>query len=104
MAAALPGGMSQVDIDLMASLSVDNPELSVDELRLDPPADTVQSGQLVAPEPSRRGSHALGVLKRAWQPEEDAKLLALIQEQGPRRWGIIASHLPGRVGKQCRER
>jgi len=52
----------------------------------------------------RRGSSALGVLKRAWRPDEDETLLTLIVEHGPRWWSVIAAHLPGRVGKQCRER
>jgi hypothetical protein len=29
---------------------------------------------------------------------------ALVNQYGPRKWSAIASHLPGRVGKQCRER
>lgn len=45
-----------------------------------------------------------GVVKIAWTNEEDNHLLQLVQEHGPRRWSIIASQLPGRVGKQCRER
>ena len=28
----------------------------------------------------------------------------LVHELGPRRWSAIAAQLPGRVGKQCRER
>ena len=45
-----------------------------------------------------------GVMKRAWLAEEDTLLLVLVKEHGPRRWSVIAAHLPGRVGKQCRER
>merc|ERR1719382_5407 len=50
------------------------------------------------------GSKGIGVMKRAWLSEEDVQLLQLVQEHGPRRWSVIASQLPGRVGKQCRER
>ena len=39
-----------------------------------------------------------------WTPEEDAKVKALVKELGPKKWSIIASNLPGRIGKQCRER
>ena len=46
----------------------------------------------------------LGVMKRAWAPEEDQRLLELVEEFGPRRWSVIANNLQGRVGKQCRER
>ena len=44
------------------------------------------------------------VVKRAWTAEEDAQLLRLVEEHGPRRWSVIAAQLYGRVGKQCRER
>lgn len=47
-------------------------------------------------------------LKRGpWAPEEDRKLRQLVAQQGGVqhvKWTEIASHLPGRLGKQCRER
>ena len=46
-----------------------------------------------------------GVLsKTPWTNTENKKLIDLVHEYGPKRWSIIATHLPGRVGKQCRER
>lgn len=36
--------------------------------------------------------------------QEDAKVLELVSSYGAKRWSLIASHLPGRIGKQCRER
>ena len=45
-----------------------------------------------------------GVFKRAWTAEEDAKLLQLGKDHGAQSWSVIADKLPGRVGKQCRER
>ena len=42
--------------------------------------------------------------KRAWTEEEDKQLLDTVDKLGPQRWSLIASHLKGRVGKQCRER
>lgn len=54
-------------------------------------------------EGSSKGGSA-GVMKKAWRPEEDAQLMALVTEMGPAHWSIIASYLEGRVGKQCRER
>lgn len=39
-----------------------------------------------------------------WKPDEDAKLLELVQNFGPRSWAAIAVALQGRSGKQCRER
>jgi len=44
------------------------------------------------------------VQKVAWTPEEDAILLELVAEHGPQKWSVIAMHLEGRIGKQCRER
>ncbi|GAB5371014.1 hypothetical protein AAMO2058_001542600 [Amorphochlora amoebiformis] len=42
--------------------------------------------------------------KRSWKKQEDDLLKALVAKHGPRRWSVIAQHLPGRIGKQCRER
>lgn len=42
---------------------------------------------------------------KAWTKEEDAKLLRLVQSmQMPMKWSVVAHNLPGRTGKQCRER
>ena len=43
-------------------------------------------------------------LKRVWTPEEDAVLMNKINTLGLVNWNVIASDLPGRTGKQCRER
>lgn len=47
-----------------------------------------------------------GLIKGPWTPEEDSILLSLISRYGVGkiRWCDIALHLPGRIGKQCRER
>lgn len=42
--------------------------------------------------------------KGAWTDEEDQKLVELVKEHGPKKWTHIAQQLPGRIGKQCRER
>lgn len=42
--------------------------------------------------------------KGAWKKEEDDKLDLLVKEHGPKKWSLISAHLPGRIGKQCRER
>ncbi|RHY31469.1 hypothetical protein DYB32_003473 [Aphanomyces invadans] len=44
-----------------------------------------------------------GLIKGHWTPEEDAKLRTLVAE-GRKNWGQVASHIPGRTSKQCRER
>ncbi len=42
--------------------------------------------------------------KGAWTLEEDALLEEAVSANGERKWAAIAISLPGRVGKQCRER
>ena len=36
--------------------------------------------------------------------QEDDKVRELVTLHGPKKWSLIASNLPGRIGKQCRER
>ena len=46
-------------------------------------------------------------IKGPWSPEEDALLTKLVLAYGDkqwRKWSVIAQHVPGRIGKQCRER
>ncbi|RHY69207.1 hypothetical protein DYB38_004819 [Aphanomyces astaci] len=43
-------------------------------------------------------------VKLPWTEAEDEAVLALVHKLGPHKWGVIASYLPGRSGKQCRER
>lgn len=42
--------------------------------------------------------------KGPWSTAEDEKVVELVAIHGPKRWTLIASHLEGRIGKQCRER
>lgn len=42
--------------------------------------------------------------KKPWCPRDDAILMDTIDEIGRVNWNVIASRLPGRTGKQCRER
>ncbi|CAA6656812.1 unnamed protein product [Spirodela intermedia] len=44
------------------------------------------------------------LVKGPWIPEEDDKIVELVEKYGPTKWSIIAKSLPGRIGKQCRER
>jgi hypothetical protein len=36
--------------------------------------------------------------------QEDKKLVELVTKYGAKKWSYIASSLPGRISKQCRER
>lgn len=44
------------------------------------------------------------LIKGPWTPEEDELVLLLVEKNGPQKWTQIAEYLPGRIGKQCRER
>jgi myb-related protein len=45
-----------------------------------------------------------GLVKGPWTQEEDEKLVQMVEKLGPKNWSQIALALPGRIGKQCRER
>lgn len=44
------------------------------------------------------------LVKRPWSKDEDEIVIELVQRYGPKKWSQIAAQLPGRIGKQCRER
>jgi len=44
------------------------------------------------------------LIRGPWTEEEDAKVVKLVRKYGAKKWSLIASQLPGRIGKQCRER
>lgn len=44
------------------------------------------------------------LIKGPWTKEEDEKVIELVARYGPKKWTLIARHLRGRIGKQCRER
>mmetsp|Transcript_18979 Transcript_18979/g.22597 ORF Transcript_18979/g.22597 Transcript_18979/m.22597 type:complete len:995 (-) Transcript_18979:144-3128(-) len=53
----------------------------------------------------RRWSIVKGnVVKGPWLPEEDLLLRDLVGKIGAKKWSVIANSIPGRAGKQCRER
>lgn len=43
-------------------------------------------------------------VKTSWTAQEDARMGDLVATYGPGRWAVISSCMPGRNGKQCRER
>lgn len=56
-------------------------------------------------EPRQRiGTSKCGISKKSWTKAEDAILTEIVQRNGAQRWSNVASQLPGRAGKQCRER
>lgn len=44
------------------------------------------------------------LVKGYWTPEEDQQIIDLVALYGTKCWTLIAKHLNGRLGKQCRER
>lgn len=44
------------------------------------------------------------LVKGLWTEEEDNKIIDLVKKHGARKWSEISKSLPGRIGKQCRER
>jgi len=44
------------------------------------------------------------LVKGPWTEEEDLKVVSLVGQLGAKKWSQIAVSLPGRIGKQCRER
>lgn len=44
------------------------------------------------------------LVKGSWTREEDLQIMAWVEKNGPRDWVHLAQSLPGRIGKQCRER
>lgn len=45
-----------------------------------------------------------GLKKGPWTAEEDRTICCLVEKLGANKWSLIAKQLPGRIGKQCRER
>ena len=52
----------------------------------------------------KRKKQKLGAPKNLWSPTEDQILETEVMKLGEKAWSEIAAKLPGRVGKQCRDR
>ena len=44
------------------------------------------------------------LIKGSWTREEDQTIINFVRENGSKNWTQLAALLPGRIGKQCRER
>jgi len=58
----------------------------------------------ITPPPSAKKSKKSPRIVRKWTNDEDNRMARLVRENGSKHWGLIASKLGGRTGKQCRER
>jgi hypothetical protein len=56
------------------------------------------------PRPASSPPQSTGIHKLKWTPEEDAILDSTVQDIGTLSWQNVAERVPGRSGKQCRER
>ena len=76
------------------------------EPALDDAANEAALSTPVRNQPSLYGKRRAGVeaKKGQWEQVEDMLLIERVQEFGSRCWSRIADGLPGRIGKQCRER
>ncbi|KAL0450682.1 UNVERIFIED_CONTAM: Transcription factor [Sesamum latifolium] len=61
-------------------------------------------GVLMQKKSKRISSKKSEIVKGQWTAEEDGLLVELVETHGLRKWSSIAQMLPGRIGKQCRER
>lgn len=51
------------------------------------------------------GPHMHGrSMRKKFSPEEDEILVRMVEANGPHRWDEIAAAVPGRTGRQCRDR
>jgi transcriptional activator Myb len=66
--------------------------------------DTKRSADQCAHRWLKLSAEAASSVKGPWTEEEDATVIDLVGKLGAKQWSKIASHLPGRIGKQCRER
>lgn len=45
-----------------------------------------------------------GLKKGGWSEDEDSTLRSLVEIHGTHKWALFEKYIPGRLGKQCRER
>jgi hypothetical protein len=54
--------------------------------------------------PSALGSPDSHKYRRIFEPHEDERLRRIVEQLGPEDWVWVASHMPNRTARQCRER
>ena len=101
---------------IAAGSSISGSPVATSETAISPrfSGKTQQNIRVAAPAPAKKSSgrrkaardhsEAGRVSKKPWNDDEDMKVLELVHMHGAKNWPLIAEHLPGRVGKQCRER
>ena len=69
--------------------------------------DVSQNGGAASPSsqsPNSRKQAQDKIVKCPWTKEDDIKVGELVIQYGTKSWSALAAHLPGRTGKQIRER
>ena len=61
-------------------------------------------GPLSAKDVAEHWEQIRPIIKGPWHRDQDALLTKYVNKYGSESWSIIAAHIPGRSGKQCRER
>ena len=64
----------------------------------------VKPNEAVAPHPEQRPKKVPSYRKSMWSQSEDQLLMNAVTRFGTNNWGVVASEVQGRTGKQCRER
>lgn len=90
---------TEAEDNLLSKLMDEEPSIPPDVLAMSFPDKTQQQvldrwNKVLNPE----------LIKGSWTSEEDEIITKWVQEHGPRNWSSLAATLPGRLGKQCRER
>jgi hypothetical protein len=85
--------------NLLTQVRRDNPHANATDLLRLFPGKTVQ-------QIAERWDKVLNptLVKGSWTREEDEAIVAFVGREGTKNWTKLAALLPGRVGKQCRER
>ncbi|KAI5446646.1 hypothetical protein KIW84_014476 [Lathyrus oleraceus] len=68
--------------------------------------DLNRNNRLLSPTTRRafKAKKKSSIVKGQWTVDEDRMLIQMVEQYGMRKWSHIAQRLPGRIGKQCRER
>jgi hypothetical protein len=85
--------------DLLVEVRHENPQANAADLARLFPGKTVQ-------QIAERWDKVLNpiLVKGSWTREEDETIISFVRREGTKNWRKLATLLPGRVGKQCRER
>ena len=90
---------TQQEDELLIRLHNENVKLNWNEIAPRFPGKTAQ-------QISERWSKVVNpdLVKGSWTRQEDQTIIDFVQKYGTRNWTKLAALLPGRIGKQCRER